>query len=300
MIEKNAIREVRMIDVDCVDVLNPRRRNERAFADVVNSIRRVGLKKPITVTPRPSEDGAMRYGLVCGEGRLRAFMRIGEKRIPAMIVEATDEDAFLMSLVENVARRKHHPLELLAGIEQLWERGHSAKAISEKTGLPVTYTQGLVTMLKKGEERLLVAVERGLIPLNAALSILSAGDDDVAVQRELQDAYERGTLRGRRLAEARKIINQRRALGASITNGQVNNRLPYKGETIVRTYQKEVERQKVFVRKADFTQGQILMVIGAFRQLLADDHFMTLLRAEGLDTMPRILAERAGLSRAMA
>ena len=60
--------ELRMIPLERIEVLNPRERNPRKFDLIVDNIGAVGLKKPITVTPRPGEDGAERYVLVCGEG----------------------------------------------------------------------------------------------------------------------------------------------------------------------------------------------------------------------------------------
>jgi ParB family chromosome partitioning protein len=60
----------------------------------------------------------------------------------------------------------------------------------------------------------------------------------------------------------------------------------------VRTYQKEVERQKLMVRKAEFAQQRWLFLVSALKQLLADENFINLLRAEGLDTLPKQLSER--------
>ena len=57
-----------------------------------------------------------------------------EATIPALVIDVNDEDAFIMSLAENIARRQCRPLELLAGIEQLKEKGYNAKAIAAKTG----------------------------------------------------------------------------------------------------------------------------------------------------------------------
>lgn len=51
------------------------------------------------------------------------------------------------------------------------------------------------------------------------------------------------------------------------------------------------------VKKAEFAQHKLLFVVSALKQLMSDEHFMTLLRAEGLDTMPKQLAERVGLAR---
>lgn len=292
--------EVRMIDVASIEVLNPRERNEKVFDEIVVNIKRVGLKKPITVTARSGADGAQRYLLVCGEGRLKAFKALGETQIPALVVDVSDEDAFVMSMAENIARRQYRPLELLAGIEQLKEKGYNAKAIASKTGLTQTYVQGILTLLQQGEQRLIVAVERGEIPLNAAIAIVGAGDDDKAIQAALQEAYEAGTLRGRNLLDARKVIERRKTLGRTLQHATPRKREPVSSTALVRTYQKEVERQKLMVKKAEFTQHKLLFVVSALQQLMADDHFVTLLRAERLDTMPRQLAERVGLVKSAA
>lgn len=292
MNKKHRPGELQMIPIDRVEVLNPRERNNRVFDEIVGNIKAIGLKKPITVTPRLGADGAERYLLVCGEGRLKAFRSLGETTIPALVVKVSDEDAFVMSLAENIARRQCRPLELLAGIEQLRDQGYDKKAISEKTGLTPEYVQGILILLKNGEERLLVAVERGRIPLNAALAIVGAGDDDKAVQAALQDAYETGKLRGKQLLQARRVIERRQTLGRSVARGTPRKREEVTTSSLVRTYQKEVERQKLMVKKAEFAQQRLLFVVGALRELLADENFTNLLRAEGLDTLPKYLAER--------
>ena len=148
------------------------------------------------VTPRPSEDNFPAYALVCGEGRLTSFRILGEPHIPALVVEVSNEDAYIMSLVENIARRQYRPLEILASIRQLAERGYSPVDIGRKTSLSARYISGILSLLSCGEERLLMAVERGLVPLNTALDIVSAGEDDAALQTAMQEAYESGALRG--------------------------------------------------------------------------------------------------------
>ena len=125
-----------------------------------------------------------------GEGRLKAYKSLAEATIPVLVIDVSDEEAFIMSLAENIARRQCRPLEFLAGIVALREKGYDKKITAVKTGLTVEYVQGILTLLRHGEERLLVAVQTGRIPLNAALAIVGAGDDDKAVQAALQDAYE--------------------------------------------------------------------------------------------------------------
>ena len=50
--------DLQMIAVDQIAVLNPRDRNGRVFEEIVGNIKSLGLKKPVTVTPRDDlEDG---------------------------------------------------------------------------------------------------------------------------------------------------------------------------------------------------------------------------------------------------
>lgn len=292
--------DIQMIPVDCIEVLNHRERNARIFEEITGNIRTIGLKKPITVTARASPDGTERYLLVCGEGRLKAFKALGQESIPALVVTVSDEDALIMSLAENIARRQCRPLEILAGIKVLHDQGYDRKTISAKTGLTSEYVGGILTLLLHGEERLLVAVQKGDIPLNTALAIVGSGSDDRAVQAALQQAYESGELRGKQLIDARRVLERRFALGRTIDRGMPRKRVTVTPSSLVRTYQREVERQRLLVKKAEFAQQRLLFVTGALRQLLADEHFANLMRAEGLDTLPKYLADRIGMNGAPA
>ena len=48
---------VRLIPIEQIEILNPRERNQKTFREIVASIQALGLKKPITVTPRGEGDG---------------------------------------------------------------------------------------------------------------------------------------------------------------------------------------------------------------------------------------------------
>jgi ParB family chromosome partitioning protein len=61
---------------------------------------------------------------------------------------------------------------------------------------------------------------------------------------------------------------------------------------LVRAYRQEADRQKLFVKKARLTENQLLFIVSAFKKLFQDENFLTLLRAEGLDTLPAYLSER--------
>lgn len=283
---------VTMVPVDQIEVLNHRERNSKDFAEIIENIQSIGLKKPIKVTPRRKPDGTESFLLVCGEGRLKAFQVLGQPSIPALVIEATDEDAFIMSLAENIARRHYRPLELLSSIGWLRDQGYDKNVIAQKTGLAPEYVHGILNLLKHGEERLLIAVHKGQVPLSIALSIVGAGCDDKAIQTALQNAYESGELRGKDLLRARRVFEQRLTLGRSIHREASRKDPKVTSSSLVRTYQKEVERQRLLVRKAEFTQQRLLFVITALRELFADETFTTMLRAEGLETLPKYLSER--------
>lgn len=283
--------ELRMIPIDRIHVLSPRDRNARVFAEIVANIKALGLKKPVTVTPRSDSRGDY-FLLICGEGRLKAFRTLGHTEIPAMVVQVDDESALIMSLAENLARRQGGPLELLAGIERLKKQGYDRRTIAHKTGLSTDYVYGILDLLESGEERLLVAVERGQVPLNVALIIAGAGAEEKGVQQALHEAYETGQLRGSQLLMTRRILERRRTLGKSAARSGPRKPGAMTSASLVRTYQHEVERQRLMIRKAELAQQRLLFVSEALRQLLADENFVNLLRAEGLDTLPKYLADR--------
>ena len=106
--------EVKMVPIDRIRILNPRPRDKKKFELIVQSIRNLGLKKPIQVSLRSgTETEGPGYDLVCGQGRMEAFIALGHKEIPAVVVEVSKEERLLRSLVENMARRQPLPLALM-------------------------------------------------------------------------------------------------------------------------------------------------------------------------------------------
>lgn len=281
--------EICMIPIADIHVLNPRSRNKKVFNELVTSIAHLGLKKPITVSPRKSGPG---YDLVCGQGRLEAFVALNQNEIPAVVIDATEEDCFVMSLVENMARRQHSSLELVREIGALRQRGYSIEEIAAKTDFSGEYISALCHLLDHGEDRLLAAMERGIVPPSIAMEIVRAKDSEV--QQALTDAYERKALPGKQVLAIRKIVEQRNRLGKAVHSINIasSGRKKVTAEILIRSYRKETDRQKLMVKKATLAQGRLLFVVNALKRLLADENFVTLLRAESMHTLPRPLAER--------
>jgi ParB family chromosome partitioning protein len=291
MMAKSRVKKIEMIPIDRIDVLNPRTRNRRQHREIVDSIKAIGLKRPITVS-RKKSSGPPRYDLVCGEGRIEAFRMLGKTEVPAIVIEASEPECLVMSLVENIARRKHRPIDLMQEIGNLHKRGYSDIEISSKIGVTHNWVSRIVMLLERGEERLVAAVETGLIPVSFAVDIARADSSDA--QNVLMDAYETGKIKGRKLTVVRRLLDQRLKRSKVPDSGFGRRNAPRRvtATDLIRVYQREAEKQRLLVKKSDYAQAKLLFIVEALKDLLADEGFTTLLRAEGLLTMPRALTAR--------
>ncbi len=286
------ISEIKMISIDKINVINPRVRNQKVFEDIAGNISQVGLKRPVTVTPCNSNIEGKEYDLVCGQGRIEAYMACGQTEIPAILIQANEQEALVMSLVENLARRQHRALDLLQGVEILQKQGYNAKDIAVKTGLTPEYVHGVLNLMERGEERLLAAVENGLMPISLAIKVAEAPENE---QRALQGAYESNQLRGKKLLTAKRLIETRKRRGKTFRSGSrgPRNRRDSSGvitaRDVLKIYQREVDRKRILTRKAEVTNNRLVFVIEALRELMQEESFNTLLRAENLSTMPKQL-----------
>lgn len=87
---------------------NPRKHFDDAqMKELEKSIRNQGIVQAITI--RPLEGG--KYEIVAGTRRFIAAKNAGLKKIPAMILELSDEQAMLLSITENLERSELTPIE---------------------------------------------------------------------------------------------------------------------------------------------------------------------------------------------
>ena len=281
---------VESIPISEIHIINPRSRNRLKWQLIVQSIATIGLKRPITVAKKPhSNSDGKRYDLVCGQGRMEAFVELGEIFIPAIIIEAHEQDRQLMSLVENIARRPALTHAILFEVRVLRERGHSSEQIARKLGLDRAYLYGICNLIDKGEEFLVLAVEAGRIPLSVAVEIATGNNHEIS--RALSEAYEKGDLRGARISAARRVISQR--LEKQRLQGKTPpTRRKLTGEALVQEYKQKIREQTALVVKANRTRDRLILMTSAVRILFADENFRTLLKAEGVQSVPAELAGR--------
>jgi ParB family chromosome partitioning protein len=275
-----------LIPIDRIRIPNPRSRNQHIFHEVVDSIGAVGLKRPVTVARRKT---GKYFDLVCGQGRIEALQALGQTVISAIVLEASEAECMVMSLVENVARRRHSRVELLGDIARLKAAGYEAQQIAAKTGLSTSYVAAIAGLLEKGEQRLINGVEQGTIPLSVAVEIASMERPDI--QDLLQRAYESGALQGRKFIAAKRLLESRFRKGKSGYLGTQGGRKMNVSD-LVRTYERDAERKRHLIREAQASDEQMAMLAHLVRTLLKDPAFRSLLEARGFLTMPASLARR--------
>ena len=161
--------------------------DEDALAELVHSIREVGLLQPIVVR----RTGVEAYELVMGERRWRAAQEAGLEAIPAIVRETEDNDMLRDALLENLHRSQLNPLEEAAAYAQMLEDfgctheelasriGRSRPQISNTLRLmrlsPAVQRRVAAGVLSAGHARALLAVEDADLQDRLAQRVVAEG-----------------------------------------------------------------------------------------------------------------------------
>ena len=92
--------------------------NKETIEELAESIKKNGLLQPILVRKKGDK-----YEIVAGERRWQACKINKMETVPVKIVEASDEEAIIMALVENIQRSDLNPIEEAYGYRRMMERG---------------------------------------------------------------------------------------------------------------------------------------------------------------------------------
>jgi ParB family chromosome partitioning protein len=186
---------------------------EEAMAELVQSIREVGLLQPVVVRRRG--DG---YELVMGERRWRACQEAGLATLPAIVRDTDDTDMLRDALLENLHRAQLNPLEEASAYQQLLDDfgcthdelasriGRSRPQISNTIRLlklsPAVQRRVAAGVLSAGHARSLLAVEDPELQDKLAQRVIAEGIS-VRGLEELVALGETGTGRVRRVPRAK-------------------------------------------------------------------------------------------------
>ena len=165
--------------------------DEEAMAELVHSIREIGLLQPVVVRPADAgEDGTPRFELIMGERRWRASREAGLTMIPAIVRETGDDAMLRDALLENLHRAELNALEEAAAYQQLLDDfGCTHDELASRIGRSRPQISNTLRLL-----RLSPAVQR-----RVAAGVLSAGHARTLLG--VEDAEQQDRLAGRVVAE---------------------------------------------------------------------------------------------------
>ncbi|WP_187279692.1 ParB/RepB/Spo0J family partition protein [Quadrisphaera setariae] len=163
--------------------------DEDAHAELVHSVKEIGVLQPVVVRPLRRVDGStpppgeqMSFELVMGERRWRAAESAGLTTVPAIVRDTTDEDLLRDALLENLHRADLNPLEEAAAYQQLLDDfGCTHDSLAQRLGRSRPQISNTIRLL-----RLPPTVAR-----RVAAGVISAGHARALLGLPTADAMER-------------------------------------------------------------------------------------------------------------
>jgi ParB family chromosome partitioning protein len=154
--------------------------DEGDLAELVHSIREIGVLQPIVV--RPLADQVGKYELVMGERRLRATKEVGLPTIPAVIRDTADADMLRDALLENLHRAQLNPLEEASAYQQLLsDFDITQDELAQRIGRSRPQITNTLRLLKLPEP-VQLRVAAGVLSAGHARAILSVGDEEAMLR----------------------------------------------------------------------------------------------------------------------
>jgi len=275
-----------LIRVDAVDIVTPRGRGSRQFKANVKSISDNGMYKPILINARDF-DKTKRYKLICGEGRLRAHRELGKESIKAEIVNVDTATAHIMTLGENMTKCPPQAVEYAYALLDMQKKGASVADLERITGYSGVYVRGYLTLVQRGEERLLKGVEQGIFTLDFAMKVADSGDG--SIQHVLMNAFDAKLITARHVESVRKILTARTQQGSGLKAGNPKkpaDRGSYSVDDLKRDIAKLTKEKEKFVEEAGSRETRLFKLAEVMRVLRSQPEFLDVLRRHGLDQPP--------------
>ena len=207
--------ELREIALTCIDL--PRRPARRFLGDIpalAESLQDYGLQQPISV-----REAGDRFVLTSGMRRVAAARLLGWATITAFVRSMSEDDAYVIDLIENLQRQDLSPEEeadALSGL--LRTRGWTLQQLADAVKRSVGYISKRVRVFDDPLLRRAVA-ERGM-PISTAEELLAAKADERAalIERALAQHWDQ--------AQAREAMHGESSAPANLSDARVAHAAP--------------------------------------------------------------------------
>ena len=149
--------------------------SEEEIKELSDSIKEYGVLQPIIVSKM--KDG--KYILIAGERRLRASIKAGLNKIPAIVKEASDRDIALIALVENVQRENLSYIEEATAYRKLMiDFGLSQTEIAKRVGKQQSTISNKIRLLSMPEDIIEMLLDSQLTERHAR-ALLRIDDNEI-------------------------------------------------------------------------------------------------------------------------
>ena len=158
----------------------------RALAD---SIREHGVIEPLIVRREGGDGDNERFSLIAGERRLKAAELEGIRAVPCVSIEATDIDAAVIAIIENLHREDLNMFEEAAAIASLLKlSGMTQDQCARRLAVSQSYIANKLRLLRLTEDERTLMLENDLTERHGrALLRLVPGPERMAVLRIMID-----------------------------------------------------------------------------------------------------------------
>lgn len=188
-----------------VDLIQPgaaqmrRHFDPAALQDLAESIAESGVVQPVVVRSI-GDDLVSRYELLAGERRWRASQLAGRHSIPAIVRDdLTDDEAWVLGLIENLQRESLTAIETARGLESLsahFDLTHEETA--QRVGKSRTYVSNFLRLLNL-TDRVQAWVNSGELSMGHARSLaaLPGPDQEMLAAQTISKGWSVRVLEGR-------------------------------------------------------------------------------------------------------
>lgn len=253
---KNKKRDVvREIPVDWItpNPNQPRKTfNEESISRLALSLGQKGVIQPILLR----RIGDNKYEIIAGERRWKAAPLAGIKMVPAIIkVGISEEEAFTLSLLENVGREDLNPVDEANAIKQdMDNRGLTKEAMAALMGVSVATLYAKLRILKLSPEIQALIIKGTLKPSHAGLANLpqfkDQGDRMKAAQAVLRSARGIKMGRGQKGPRADQMIREAalEAVGGSTSREKIERSRVFRLAKAVKELSRAIDEGKLASR----------------------------------------------------
>lgn len=177
--ENNSIQPVKLDIMDIEPNKEQARKqfDEAALSELADSIAQHGVLQPLLV--RPIIGGG--YQLIAGERRWRASRIAGLTQVPVIIKELTDDEAAVISLIENLQREDLNPIEEAYGFASLIKDFDlTQEEAAQRVGKSRPAVANALRLLRLPQE-VIDAVREGKLSAGHARALAAIDDEKTAI-----------------------------------------------------------------------------------------------------------------------